>query len=105
MIITNLTPHDINIVQEDGQTKTIFRSGKVARVSQNQTKKFVDDGITFYESTFGEVQDLPPEIEGNLYIVSSIVKAAAPERKDLVVPCNFVRNAGGQITGAGGLSF
>ena len=105
MIITNLTPHDINVVLEDGSTETFYRSGTIARVAQKQAKRFVKDGIVFYDSSFGEVQDLPPEAADTIYIVSSIVKSAAPERKDLVVPCNFVRNEAGQITGAGGLSF
>ena len=109
MNIVNLTPHEIKLIVKKSfgsVTHTIPTSGTIARVSQSID--YIKDGpgdIPLYKSTFGQVENLPDEVEGTLLIVSSIVKSAMPDRKDLVVPVNFVRDADGKIIGAGGLSF
>lgn len=106
-IIWNLTPHDIDIVDKNGNLivrhKAISPSARV-----EQLVKFVgftSDGTAFFESTFGEVKGLPEPTENTVWIVSSIVKAALPERKDLVSPSGFIRNDKGMIIGATGLTF
>lgn len=104
--IINRTPHDIDIVDDDGNLIVRHKSTGAARVEQDTMFiGFTSDGTAFFKSTFGEVIGLPEEAVGTIFIVSSIVKAALPERKDLVVPTGFVRNDRGTIIGATGLTF
>jgi hypothetical protein len=105
--IMNFTPHDIKIVADDGTLIKSYPSVGVARVKQeSKFIGFADGGTAFFKSTFGEVENLPLPAMGIVLIVSSIVKAACPDRDDLVVPCGFVRDAcQGMIIGATGLSF
>lgn len=104
--IINRTPHDIDIVDNDGNLIVRHKSTGAARVEQNvKFIGFSSDGTAFFESTFGKVIGLSEEAIDTVFIVSSIVKAALPERKDLVVPTGFVRNDKGMIIGATGLTF
>lgn len=104
--IMNFTPHDIKIVDKDGTLIKSYQSVGVARVKQeSQFIGFADGATAFFKSTFGEVENLPLPAMGIVLIVSSIVKAACPDRDDLVVPCGFVRDDKGNIIGATGLSF
>ena len=57
------------------------------------------DGIPVYVTTFGEVVDLPEEEEGRYYIVSALVRAAAPGRQDLLSPGDPVRDGEGRVIG------
>lgn len=108
--ITNCTPHDVNIVGEDGSViATIVASGITPRC-QASTKE-VDtvevDGVTIplTVSSFGDVYDLPEPLRNTLLIVSRVVADAASDRHDLVVPDQLVRNDAGQVVGARSLSF
>ena len=108
--ITNCTPHDINIVREDGSVvATIPASGILPRCQA--TTEEVDtvevDGVTIplTASHFGEVTDLPEASDDTLFIVSRVVADASPARHDLVVPDQLVRNEAGQVVGAKSLSF
>ncbi len=107
--ITNCTPHDINIVREDGSVvATISASGILPRCQA--TTEEVDtvevDGVTIplTASHFGEVTDLPEASDDTLLIVSRVVADAA-KRHDLVVPDQLVRDSSGQVVGAKSLSF
>lgn len=88
----NLTPHDI--VLNNGTI--VEKSGTVARVSASFTE--FNDGICRQE--FGEVEGLPEEKEGVIYVVSALVLAAS-DRKDLVAPAtghpDCIRNEKGLI--------
>lgn len=103
--ILNFTPHDIKIVDENGTLIKSYPSVAVARVKQESKFIGVADDTAFFKSTFGEVENLPLPVMGVVLIVSSIVKAACPDRDDLVTPCGFVRDDKGMIIGATGLSF
>ena len=86
----NFTPHVVRL--NDGRA---FESDGVARVS-NSFSEFDENGICSVH--YGEVHGLPEEVNGVIYIVSTIVKLALPDRKDLVVPAtghpNCVREDG-----------
>ena len=94
MKFINLTPHDINMNNGD----VFEKSGNVARVQEvfEETHNPI-----LKSSRYGEVYDLPEKKEGVMYIVSSIVMDALPERKDLCSPITFgpdvVRNVKGHI--------
>lgn len=53
---------------------------------------------------FGAVEDLPPVVEGTIYVVSRMVITACPDRRDFVSPGPLLRNEAGQPIGAIGLS-
>ncbi len=107
--IVNCTPHDVNIVGEDGSVvATIPASGILPRCQA--TTEEVDivevNGVTIplTASSFGEVTDLPEVSDDTLLIVSRVVADAA-KRHDLVVPDQLVRDSSGQVVGAKSLSF
>ena len=108
MNIVNLTPHALNLVTESG-TVTIPPSGTVARVSVTRenvgTVTVEGVAIPLYRTTYGEITDLPEPAPNTLYVVSSVVAAAARDRDDLVIPDDLVRDSEGRITGARGLAF
>lgn len=94
MKIINLTPHAI--VLNNGVS--FPPSGEVARVSSSHSK-FDVDGICTVQ--FGAVSGLPAAAADTYFIVSAIVAAAVPGRRDLVSPAtghpDCVRNDKGQI--------
>lgn len=89
----NLTPHAI--VLNDG--RSFEPSGEIARVSAS----FAEAGPDLFTQVFGEVANLPAPVEGTRFIVSGLVKAALPERDDVVSPAtghpDTVRNDKGHI--------
>ena len=103
MKMKNLTPHAITIFLDDGEV-TIPASGAVARVSEVRTFSGTVCGITVDTVSYGKVTDLPEEEEGVALIVSAMVRAALPERKDLFSPGLLVRDSGGQPLGCRGLT-
>ena len=90
----NLTPHDINIV--DNMTGRVVRtipvSGIVARVCQQETAAGNVDGIPLVILKAGTVHDLPKPKAGVYYIVSRAVQEACPDRHDLIVPTHMVKS-------------
>ena len=113
MTLVNLTPHAVNIVDnENNPLYSVAPSGVVARVTCETVITgyiTVKNGDTLVnipetENTYGEVQDLPDPIPGTLYCVSRMIKDACPNRTDLRIPNQSVRNDQGQIIGCLSLS-
>lgn len=101
--LINLTPHEVNIITPSGVID-IPASGAVARCSQSSEQVTTINGIPVTKQVFGEVVDLPEPQNGVFYIVSRLVAAAAPERRDLLIPGPLVRGDNGQPIGCNGLS-
>ena len=97
--IINLTPHQIIIFNERMQVTRILESEGAARVSEQREASSEIDGIPLVYKTFGEVEGLPEPQEGIYYVVSNLVRTALPDRKDLLVPCNNIKDAKGNIIG------
>ncbi len=99
--IFNLTPHPIHILDEDNKIIRAYpTSGSVARVGVINTKKgFTIDDIPVFSKEFTEAINVPEYKFGTFYIVSQIVKAALPNRDDLIVPDDIVRDNVGNIIG------
>ena len=99
MKFINLTPHAI--VLNNGIS--IPPSGEIARVSSSHSG-FDMDGICTVQ--FGAVSGLPEAIADTYFIVSAIVAAAVPGRRDLVSPAtghpDCRRNDKGQIVSVPG---
>jgi len=98
-MILNMTPHDIKIVGDSGKVESIFPSNGLIRLSVQTVEIGHQDGVRLTKSEFGEPEGLPEFEAGTFYIVSQLVKAALPDRKDLLVPAEMVRDDKGQIIG------
>ena len=102
MKLKNFTPHNVVIVI-DSTKKIVIPSDGIARVTETKTATpSIDvDGVIIetFISSFGEVENLPPQEEGVMVIVSALVASAAKGRDDLLVPGELVRDDGGNIVG------
>lgn len=98
MNVINLTPHAI-CVRNDGGTKVYPGAEVPARVLFTQKAVGQVDGFTVSKTEYGEVTGLPDQAPDTFYIVSMVVKAAAPNRTDLLCPDSgrAIRGADGQI--------
>jgi len=106
MKFVNLTPHDITVIKQTGDSTTFPKSGTIARVSQVTAVAYTVDGINVSTATFGPVVGLPDWTDDTLYIVSAMVKSAgelrAFSRSDLVSPGELVRDISGNVIGCKG---
>ena len=87
MMYLNYTPHDIKVVNIDGNTET-FESLGVARVDATFGVSYFDGGFFEYEQNYGKINGLPKSKIGVKYIVSAVVLNAAKKkgRTDCVAP-------------------
>ena len=106
--IFNLTPHRINIVDEEGNVIKVFESEGVARAAQDDVEIGTLEGIPIIETTFGEPIDLPEYSHDTYYIVSALTAKAASlsgrNTQDLLLTAKTVRNSDGQIIGCQALA-
>lgn len=106
--IINLTPHTINFVGQDNAIVASIPSSGVARAAQR--RKIVDiieiDGISLpiARCTYGDVQGLPDPMADTIYIVSAITAQAVPERQDVFIVDDSVRDESGRIIGVRGIA-
>ena len=80
-MFVNLTGHNINIAG-----KCIKPSGGLARCSEGITRIPDIEGVPLGVKTFSPTVGLPEPEEDIIYIVSTIVRIANPERRDIVSP-------------------
>ncbi len=98
MQIINTTPHSVSV-----NSTIIPSSGMLVRVSSVSQDAGEFAGIPLVRTCYGEVVGLPDEQDGVMYIVSGLVRAALPDRKDLASPAKLIRNDKGEIIGCGAL--
>jgi len=100
--IVNLTPHPIVITNGP----TFYPSGTVARVATDHVYDGTINGVPVYRQAFGDIENLPAPSDDTIYIVSSIVLAAATDagRTDCVAPdtARAVRDDNGHIVSVPG---
>ena len=82
----NLTKHHINVIRSDGGVDSIPPSGREARVYSEQDRMSTVNGYDVVQTRWGTVVGVPDPIEGTVYITSSLVAMALPERQDIVTP-------------------
>ncbi len=105
MNFINCTPHPIQLLDSDNNLMISLPKGEVIpRLSQSTKQVDVVNGISITETQFGETQDLPESQDGVLLIVSRLVLSANPNRTDLVVPNELVRDGSGNIIGCKSLA-
>lgn len=101
--LINLTPHEIRIIHAD-QEVVIQPSGTVARCQVEQTIVGFVNGIPVYKAIYGQVENLPDPQPGVVYIVSALVAQAVPNRDDVLIPFDSVRDQNGKIVGCKALA-
>lgn len=98
--IKNCTPHEINILDEGGfPLFTLMPEELPARLKVTTERVGTAYGIPLSRNTFGEPDNLPEPEDGVLLIVSAMIKTAFPERADLAVPTEMVRDSKGVVLG------
>jgi len=110
MKLVNLTPHQLNLMPAgpDGPMVVIPTSGTVARctTSRMQVNTVTVDDITIpvNRTQFGAVDGLPDPQPDTIFIVSSVVAQAVPDRQDVFIVDDAVRDEQGRIIGARALA-
>ena len=110
MNVINLTPHELNLMPAGptGPVVTIPPSGQVARCAtyRVQAGTVTVNGISVpvNQTRFGEVDNLPEPQPDTIYIVSALVAQAVPDRPDVFVVDDTVRDDQGRIIGARALA-
>ena len=108
MKIINLTPHPINFLDAENRVILTVPSSGVARAAQRRESiGTIDaDGVTLpvTRSVFGAVDGLPAPEAGTIYVVSAITAQAVPEREDVLIVDDSVRDENGRIIGVRGLA-
>ncbi len=107
----NLTPHSIRLMTDSGM-EVIPPSGETARVDikRDRIESITQYRVPVYKQNKLSVTGLPdPEVdtvrgERTIYLVSSMVSAAVPDREDVLYPTDFVRDNKGNIIAAQGLA-
>ena len=95
-----MTPHDVHIVNNLGTvTHTFPKSGNTIRLKSETVQVDFIGEIPISQTVFGTPTGLPDFQEGTFYIVSQLVKSALPDRKDLLVPAEVLRDSNGVILG------
>ena len=100
-MIINKTPHAVNIISPDGTTARVYERDVIPiRLKQSVVEDApLPDGTPTTRTVYGEPEGLPEYREGVFYIVSQLVKNALPNRSDLLVPAEVVRDSEGNIIG------
>ena len=105
--LINLCPHDINIVDNEGNLVVTLphEEGRVARVATAETPRENTLGYPFpvVHREWGAVTGLPAPQPGVAFVVSAAVVSACPGRADLFSPGRLIRDASGQPTQCVGL--
>ena len=87
MKVINLTPHDVNFCDENGNViKRYWANGRVARVANGWETIGHVNGIPIVERTDMRIVNLPEPREDTMYIVSNIVLNFCKDRTDLLAP-------------------
>ena len=98
-MIKNFTPHPINILDAKNKNIATIESCGQIRLAASTIPAGNHEGIALTKTVFGDPEGLLGFEAGTLLIVSQLVKSALPERTDLVVPAEVVRDEKGRIIG------
>ena len=98
MIIKNMTPHTITIVDADGNKIKEYPSQGLASIGTQINTIGEIDGVPLNEVRIDHAKtDILPK--GYFYIVSKIYRDYFADRSDLLIVCDTVRDAEGKIIG------
>jgi hypothetical protein len=105
--VVNLTPHDIVFIDVEENEFVVKPSGIIARVSvtikvtgyMSVTTPTGTFTFPITENAYGEVENLPVGDGETIYIVSALVAGRVPNRTDVFIPNESVRDEKGRIIG------
>jgi len=109
--IVNLTPHEVNLVLGDGKVVTFpslgvirlpKRTEVVGKIATSIDGREVE--IPLSKTSFGKAEGLPEREEGTIFIVSSLICQACPDRDDFFIVDQTTRDKDGRIVGCRSLS-
>jgi hypothetical protein len=107
--LRNLTPHDpLWLIGKDGQQLALPAERPPARLIERQMPEasLLANGVRVpvVRIDYQDPVDLPSPETGTLLVVSQLVARALPDRHDLRVPTDLVRDRTGAITGCRALA-
>lgn len=111
MKFVNCTPHAVHFVDSEGNVlkrwEKCLTPARVRTHSRLAGHFILEDGVEIpvLSTSKGKVENLPKPMEDTYYIVSAIVRGAAKDRQDLIIPANFQRDKNGIIIGCQSFSF
>jgi hypothetical protein len=104
--LINCTPHPVEMRSGSGLLLESYPpSGIVPRVLQRFVPLPKLDGFSVTAREIYHVKDIPEPQPGVMYIVSSLVSMALPNRCDLLVPRPFYNKETGATIGATGFYY
>jgi len=100
MPVVNLTPHAVTVVDASSRVIRCWPgSDEPARVEAVRVPVGLEvAGVPLMAEERSRAANLPEPQEGVWFIVSSVVGSAHPERRDLLVPSDLVRDGEGVVT-------
>lgn len=96
--IVNFTPYIIVLLNDNNGILFIFESDGVARCTTSSNKIETINNIDLKKVVLGKIDELPKKQKNTFIIISNLVLQSS-SRKDLIVPCDYVRNDKCQIIG------
>ena len=109
-MIKNYTPHPIRIIKVNSNDliTELVATFPPEKVSVRLEQKTLQAGyintfgakIPITKTEFGKAENLPEPKDGVYLIVSRLIKTAYPNREDLLVPNEIVRDEEGKTIGA-----
>ncbi|WP_150243506.1 hypothetical protein [Nocardiopsis quinghaiensis] len=99
MRVVNLTPHVVTVVDERSRViRSWPEAAQPARVEAVRVPMGLEVAGVPLMAEKRTRANLPEPQEGVWFIVSSVVVCAHPERRDLLVPSDLVRDGSGVVT-------
>jgi len=105
--IINLTPHELIVFKDnvfeseeyDYEMVMTIPSSGVVRVKEENVEIGKINGVPVYKKKYTESEGLPDPTPDTYYFVSILVAQANPDRKDLLLSSDLVRDENGRILG------
>lgn len=103
--LINLTPHEINIYDAEGERLLVSlpSKGEARCEVVRELSHHGMFGVPEFATAYGKVEGLPREVPGTTYVVSLLVRQALPHRLDLASPGELIRDDRGKPVGCKGL--
>jgi hypothetical protein len=94
-----MVDHEINYIHEDGKIQEFPDSGNFIRFKSKEFKVSIHDDLKFVRKVYYmKLDDLPPQVEGRIYIVSKIAATLiANYRNDFAYPGTHPEYDGAKI--------
>jgi hypothetical protein len=105
MPLVNLTGHRLHVIREDGSVVALPPATTTVRAVVEHVRIATIEGIEILIQTTTCPRELPPPVEGTIYIVSAYTKIhfLDENRPDVLYPGPVYRDGSGRVTACRGL--